>query len=102
MERKTAEKIHNRLEFPERLFMDRYVSVNKVVTRLKREEVRALKERRAILKSRLDKFTHYGQLQAQGKAGMPLPDILQRTMDFANSVQTQWQRSQRDIGQVSH
>ena len=83
MERKTAEKIHNRLEFPERLFMDRYVSLNKAVTKVKREEVRALKERRAVLKSKLDKFTHYGQnLPA---TTMPLPDILQRTLDFAQS-----------------
>lgn len=88
MERKTAEKIHNRLEFPERLFMDRYVSANKEVTRMKREEVRALKERRGILKSRLDKFTHYGQGQDNATVGMPLPDILQRTMDFANSSQS--------------
>ena len=87
MERKTAEKIHNRLEFPERLFMDRYVSANKEVTRMKREEVRALKERRGILKSKLDKFTHYGKGQ-DVTVGMPLPDILQRTMDFANSSQS--------------
>ena len=60
MERKTAEKIHNRLDFPERIFMDRYVANNKVVTRQKREEVRALKEKRALLKARLNKFTHFG------------------------------------------
>ena len=55
-EKKTAEKIHNRLEFPEQIFMDRYVAENKVIVRQKREEVRALKEKRSVLKNRLDKF----------------------------------------------
>ena len=82
MERKTAEKIHNRLEFPERLFMDRYVSANKAITKVKREEVRALKERRASLKAKLDKFTHYGP---SNQAKYPLPDILQRTLEFAQT-----------------
>lgn len=82
MERKTAEKIHNRLEFPERIFMDRYVADNKVVTRQKREEVRALKEKRAQLGSRLDKFTSYGQ---SPMTSMTLPTILQKTLDFAKA-----------------
>lgn len=82
MERKTAEKIHNRLEFPERIFMDRYVADNKAVTRQKREEVRALKEKRSQLGSRLDKFTTYGQSQT---ASMTLPTILQKTLDFAKA-----------------
>ena len=96
MEKKTAEKIHNRLDFPERIFMDRYVADNKVVTRLKREEVRALKERRSTLKTRLDKFTHYGNHPVkEPKSGAPtenskmaLPDILARTLEFAKATPT--------------
>jgi ubiquitin carboxyl-terminal hydrolase 25/28 len=84
-ERKTAEKIHNRVDFPERIFMDRYVADNKVVIRQKREEVRALKERRALLKARLDKFTHYGS-EDPSSSSMALPQILQRTLDFAKSI----------------
>lgn len=38
-QRQVAEKIHNRLEFPEVLYMDRYMSENKNTTRVKREEV---------------------------------------------------------------
>ena len=98
MERKTAEKIHNRLDFPERIFMDRYVANNKVVTRQKREEVRALKEKRSSLKARLNKFTHYGASPIDGAAAAEkdakkqpagasaLPDILQKTLDFAKST----------------
>lgn len=80
MEKKTAEKIHNRLDFPEQIFMDRYVVENKVVVRQKREEVRALKERRATLKSKLDKFTSYGESKLE------LPLILQKTLEFANAA----------------
>ena len=98
MERKTAEKIHNRLDFPERIFMDRYVANNKVVTRQKREEVRALKEKRSSLKARLNKFTHYGasppdgataaekDAKKQPAGASSLPDILQKTLDFAKST----------------
>ena len=97
MERKTAEKIHNRLDFPERIFMDRYVANNKVVTRQKREEVRALKEKRSLLKARLNKFTHFGTSPAATTASgsdatttttttTALPDILQKTLDFAKST----------------
>lgn len=92
MERKTAEKIHNRLEFPDRLYMDRYVAGNKVVVRQKREEVRILKERRAILKARLNKFTNYGdqgQASEEPSVKMALPLILQKTLDFATARQGQ-------------
>ncbi len=90
-ERKTAEKIHNRLEFPERIYMDRYVAENKSVTRKKREEVRSLKEKRALLKARLDKFLHYGMSDAtreggsETSKGMPLPLILESTLAFASA-----------------
>jgi hypothetical protein len=81
-ERKTPEKIHNRLDFPERIFMDRYVADKKQITRQKREEVRALKEKRALLKTRLDKFTNYGE-EGSNTPKMPLPGILQSTLNFA-------------------
>lgn len=73
-----AEKTHNRLEFPEQIFVDRYMSNNKVIVRRKREEVRALKEKRASLKSRLEKFTNYGESKLE------LPSILQKTLEFAS------------------
>ena len=82
-ERKAAEKIHNRLDFPEVIYMDRYMKTNKTTTRQKREEVRALKERRALLKARLDQFSNYGGGQLQ--SAMALPDVLQLTLDFAGA-----------------
>ena len=103
-ERKAAEKIHNRLEFSEKIYMDRYMDTNKNVTRRKRDEVRRLKETRSHLKARLEKFTKYRGSSAQENADnpndngrssttseaasntyLPLPSILQYALDFANA-----------------
>jgi hypothetical protein len=89
-ERRVAEKIHNRLEFPDSIFMDRYMTRNKNVTRQKREQVRALKEKRKILKDRLEKFTRYGHESAPSAAPesihrLSLPEVLQFTLNFAMS-----------------
>ena len=104
-ERKAAEKIHNRLEFSEKIYMDRYMHTNKTVTRRKRDEVRRLKEKRAHLKARLEKFSKYqGTANIQQKVDnpndivssstspevvantfLPLPEILQYALDFANA-----------------
>ena len=54
---------------------------NKNVTREKREEVRRLKEKRSELKTKLEKFTNYGNDEPK----MPLQTILQYTLDFASS-----------------
>lgn len=81
VKRQVAEKIHNRFDFPEVLFMDRYMIDNKEVTRAKREEVKLLKARREVLSDQLQKYTDYGT----GPQKMALPTILQYTLDFANS-----------------
>ena len=101
-ERKAAEKIHNRLEFSEKIYMDRYMDTNKNITRRKRDEVRRLKETRSHLKARLEKFTKYrgsavhetvdnpndnGSSSTTSEAAtyLPLPAILQYALDFANA-----------------
>ena len=80
---KAAEKIHSRLDFPEVMYMDRYMKANKAVTRAKREEVRALKERRAALKAKLSQFSTYSTDGVAASTNISLPDALQLTMDFA-------------------
>uniref|UniRef100_A0A0K2V7C5 Ubiquitin specific peptidase 25 [Ovis aries] n=1 Tax=Lepeophtheirus salmonis TaxID=72036 RepID=A0A0K2V7C5_LEPSM len=82
-ERKLAEKIHNKLEFPEKIYMDRYMASNKNITRHKREQTRILKEKRDILSNKLNKFTHYGSTSESEK--IPLSRVLQYAMEFANS-----------------
>ncbi len=79
VDKRIAEKIHNRLDFPELVYMDRYMSENRQVTRQKRQLVQALKKKREELQTRLKTFTDYGE----GEQRLPLPLILQYAMQFA-------------------
>ena len=81
-ERGMAEKINNFLDFPEVIYMDRYLEVNKNVTRSKREEVKKLKEQREKLKSQLQAYLEYG---TDSSLKIPLVSVLNRTMQFARS-----------------
>jgi len=81
-QRGTAEKINNILEFPETIYMDRYLEENNNLTRSKREEVRKLKERREVLKSQLLTFTEFG---SDPSHKYPLVNILRYALDFARS-----------------
>jgi len=74
-----AEKVNNILEFPEEIFLDRYLEVNKTVVRAKREQVRRLIERRNVLQQQLDRFMQFGPNKA------PLVSILQSALEFARS-----------------
>ncbi|KAM8927272.1 ubiquitin carboxyl-terminal hydrolase 28 isoform 2-T2 [Pelodytes ibericus] len=75
------EKIHNKLEFPEIIYMDRYLYKNKELMGKKREEVRKLKERIDGLHQKLDGYMKYGS----GPNRCPLPDMLQYVLEFASS-----------------
>ncbi|KAM9781427.1 ubiquitin carboxyl-terminal hydrolase 25 isoform X8 [Syngnathus typhle] len=75
------EKIHNKLEFPSMLFMDRYMDRNREITRIKREEIRRLKEHLTLLQQRLERYLSYGS----GPKRFPLADVLQYAMEFASS-----------------
>uniref|UniRef100_A0A8C5A8W8 Ubiquitin carboxyl-terminal hydrolase n=1 Tax=Gadus morhua TaxID=8049 RepID=A0A8C5A8W8_GADMO len=75
------EKIHNKLEFPSMLYMDRYMDRNRDVTRIKREEIRRLKEHLTLLQQRLERYLSYGS----GPKRFPLADVLQYAMEFASS-----------------
>ncbi|XP_053372132.1 ubiquitin carboxyl-terminal hydrolase 25 isoform X1 [Clarias gariepinus] len=75
------EKIHNKLEFPPTLYMDRYMDRNREITRIKREEIRRLKEHLTVLQQRLERYLSYGS----GPKRFPLADVLQYAMEFASS-----------------
>ncbi|XP_046717144.1 ubiquitin carboxyl-terminal hydrolase 25 isoform X1 [Silurus meridionalis] len=75
------EKIHNKLEFPSILYMDRYMDRNREITRIKREEIRRLKEHLTVLQQRLERYLSYGS----GPKRFPLADVLQYAMEFASS-----------------
>uniref|UniRef100_A0A7N4PX77 Ubiquitin carboxyl-terminal hydrolase 25 n=1 Tax=Sarcophilus harrisii TaxID=9305 RepID=A0A7N4PX77_SARHA len=48
------EKIHNKLEFPQVLYLDRYMHKNREITRIKRDEIKRLKEYLTVLQQRLE------------------------------------------------
>uniref|UniRef100_A0A4W3JAR6 Ubiquitin carboxyl-terminal hydrolase 25 n=1 Tax=Callorhinchus milii TaxID=7868 RepID=A0A4W3JAR6_CALMI len=75
------EKIHHKLEFPSVLYMDRYMDRNREITRIKREEIRRLKEHLTVLQQRLERYLSYGS----GPKRFPLADVLQYALEFASS-----------------
>lgn len=75
------EKIHNKIEFPQVIYMDRYMFENRAETRLRREQVQKLREELSVLYSKLDKFNHYGS----GSKKVPLQDVLSYALEFAES-----------------
>ena len=79
--------MNNALEFPDVIYLDRYLEVNKAVTRGKREQVRRLVERRTALQKELAGYTSYGGPNAASSSGekFPLVSVLQLALDFAKS-----------------
>ncbi|XP_055212891.1 ubiquitin carboxyl-terminal hydrolase 28 isoform X15 [Gorilla gorilla gorilla] len=75
------EKIHNKLEFPQIMYMDRYMYRSKELIRNKRECIRKLKEEIKILQQKLERYVKYGS----GPARFPLPDMLKYVIEFAST-----------------
>ncbi|XP_037007211.2 ubiquitin carboxyl-terminal hydrolase 28 isoform X7 [Artibeus jamaicensis] len=75
------EKIHNKLEFPQIIYMDRYMYRNKELIRSKRECIRKLKEEVKVLQQKLERYVKYGS----GPARFPLPDMLKYVIEFAST-----------------
>ncbi|NXB59603.1 UBP28 hydrolase, partial [Struthidea cinerea] len=72
------EKIHTKLEFPQTIYMDRYLYCNKDLIQMKREEIKRLKEKMVALQQKLERYMEYGS----GPARFPLPDMLQYVLEF--------------------
>ncbi|XP_056365681.1 ubiquitin carboxyl-terminal hydrolase 28 isoform X4 [Oenanthe melanoleuca] len=72
------EKIHTKLEFPQAMYMDRYLYCNKELIQMKREEMKRLKEKMVTLQQKLERYMEYGS----GPARFPLPDMLQYVLEF--------------------
>ncbi|XP_065553470.1 ubiquitin carboxyl-terminal hydrolase 28 isoform X11 [Lathamus discolor] len=73
-----TEKIHTKLEFPQTIYMDRYLHCSKELIQKKREEVKRLSEKLVILQQKLERYLKYGS----GPARFPLPDMLQYVLEF--------------------
>ncbi|NXF73310.1 UBP28 hydrolase, partial [Sclerurus mexicanus] len=72
------EKIHTKLEFPQTIYMDRYLYSNKELIQMKREEIKRLKDKMVTLQQKLERYMEYGS----GTARFPLPDMLQYVLEF--------------------
>ncbi|XP_075695856.1 ubiquitin carboxyl-terminal hydrolase 28 isoform X2 [Rhinoderma darwinii] len=75
------EKIHNKLEFPGIIYMDRFLYRNKALIRKKREEIKKLNKDIDVLHQKLERYLKYGS----GANRCPLPDMLQYVLEFANT-----------------
>ncbi|XP_053860843.1 ubiquitin carboxyl-terminal hydrolase 28 isoform X4 [Malaclemys terrapin pileata] len=75
------EKIHNKLEFPQIIYMDRYLYSSKEIIQKKREEMRKLRKQIAVLQQKLERYMKYGS----GPSRFPLPDMLQYVLEFAST-----------------
>lgn len=81
LEKKRAEKVHNKFEFPEFLYMDRYMEINKKLIKEKHIKVAKIKGELNSLTATLDRYLKYGK----GDAKYPIGDILKYTLDFAQT-----------------
>lgn len=75
------EKIHNKLEFPQVIYMDRYMYKSKELIRSKRESIWKLKEEIQVLQQKLERYVKYGS----GPSRFPLPDMLKYVIEFAST-----------------
>ncbi|XP_042331055.1 LOW QUALITY PROTEIN: ubiquitin carboxyl-terminal hydrolase 28 [Sceloporus undulatus] len=75
------EKIHNKLEFPQIIYMDRFLYSNKGLIQAKREEIKKLKDQISVLQQKLEQYMTYGS----GAGRFPLLDMLQYVLEFANA-----------------
>ena len=83
-----AEKVNNILEFPQDIFLDRYLESNKDLVRKKREEVKRLIDRRENLKKQLDCYMRYragSEESSHQQDQYPLVSILRSALEFAKS-----------------
>uniref|UniRef100_A0A671W0J9 Ubiquitin carboxyl-terminal hydrolase n=1 Tax=Sparus aurata TaxID=8175 RepID=A0A671W0J9_SPAAU len=78
------EKIHKKLEFPQIVYMDRYLHKNIKETHERRGEVKKLKDQLAALQQKLECYKNYGS----GPTKYPLADMLQFVLEFATTKPT--------------
>ncbi|XP_072303008.1 ubiquitin carboxyl-terminal hydrolase 28 [Eucyclogobius newberryi] len=75
------EKIHKKLEFPQIIYMDRYLHRNTQLTHERRTTVKKLKEQLAVLQQKFECYKNYGS----GPTKYPLTDMLQFVLEFATT-----------------
>ena len=75
--KKGVTKIDSGLDFPDAIYLDRYLEDNMEIARSKRKELKSLQERQEMLQSRLKSFQEYGR-----EPKIPLLSALQHALQF--------------------
>ncbi|XP_048368945.1 ubiquitin carboxyl-terminal hydrolase 28 isoform X1 [Sphaerodactylus townsendi] len=75
------EKIHNKLEFSQVIYMDRFLYSNKEFIQSRREEITKLKDQVTLLQQKLERYMKYGS----GEDRFPLREMLLYVLEFAST-----------------
>uniref|UniRef100_A0A7N9B207 Ubiquitin carboxyl-terminal hydrolase n=1 Tax=Mastacembelus armatus TaxID=205130 RepID=A0A7N9B207_9TELE len=92
------EKIHKKLEFPQIIYMDRYLHKNIEQTHERRGEVKKMKEQLAVLQQKLECYKNYGS----GPTKYPLADMLQFVLEFATTKPTSVSPVVQTVSHILH
>ncbi|XP_045653767.1 ubiquitin carboxyl-terminal hydrolase 28 isoform X3 [Ursus americanus] len=94
------EKIHNKLEFPQIIYMDRYMYKSKELIRSKRECIRKLKEEIKVLQQKLESTkpaSESSTSQSDARVTLPLSSAHCPVSDLASKESTSKESSSQDV-----
>ncbi|XP_066190934.1 ubiquitin carboxyl-terminal hydrolase 28 isoform X5 [Sylvia atricapilla] len=77
------EKIHTKLEFPQTIYMDRYLYCNKDLVQMKREEMKRLKEKMVTLQQKLESIQERTDTRTEDEAFFVANSSLQQNSSMA-------------------
>uniref|UniRef100_A0A8C1NM52 Ubiquitin carboxyl-terminal hydrolase n=1 Tax=Cyprinus carpio TaxID=7962 RepID=A0A8C1NM52_CYPCA len=92
------EKIHKKLEFPQVIYMDRYLHKNVDQTQGRRGEVKRLKDQLTVLQQKLEGYKNYGS----GPTKYPLADMLQYVLEYATTKPTNVSPASVPVNPAAH
>uniref|UniRef100_A0A8C1SJU1 Ubiquitin carboxyl-terminal hydrolase n=1 Tax=Cyprinus carpio TaxID=7962 RepID=A0A8C1SJU1_CYPCA len=92
------EKIHKKLEFPQVIYMDRYLHKNVDQTHGRRGEVKRLKDQLTVLQQKLEGYKNYGS----GPTKYPLADMLQYVLEYATTKPTNVSPASVPVNPAAH
>nr|KAF6343865.1 ubiquitin specific peptidase 28 [Pipistrellus kuhlii] len=95
------EKIHNKLEFPQIIYMDRYMYRSKELIRSKRESIRKLKEEVKVLQQKLESTkpaSESSTSQSDTSMTSPLSPVHCPASDLTSKESTSEESSSQDVG----
>ncbi|XP_074072810.1 ubiquitin carboxyl-terminal hydrolase 28 isoform X8 [Macrotis lagotis] len=93
------EKIHNKLEFPQIIYMDRYMYSSKELIRTKREHIRKLKEEVKVLQQKLENIRAE---EYSGKIEVPLSSLEKDNLLHTDLINKPFTSSRTSVKMPEH